>query len=131
MIRIDMCNNFGNHIDYFAATWIKPQLAALVKAAPDGLGWLHEIKFDGYRMHARLDAGRVNILTRKGNDWTAKYPAIAEDIARLPAKNVPGRRALRRPPGRPNRLQPDPECQRYRPERLAGFLSVRSPVPRW
>jgi DNA ligase D-like protein (predicted ligase) len=69
-------------------TWIKPQLAALIKTAPDGPDWLHEIKFDGYRMHARLDAGRVNILTRRGNDWTAKYLAIAEDIARLPAKNA-------------------------------------------
>jgi len=44
--------------------WVKPQLAALVKQAPDGRDWLHEIKLDGYRMHARLDAGRVNILTR-------------------------------------------------------------------
>jgi bifunctional non-homologous end joining protein LigD len=39
---------------------VKPQLAALVKEASDGADWLHEIKFDGYRMHARLDAGRAN-----------------------------------------------------------------------
>jgi bifunctional non-homologous end joining protein LigD len=44
--------------------WIKPQLSKLVEKAPDGTDWLHEIKFDGYRMHARLDAGRVQILTR-------------------------------------------------------------------
>ncbi len=69
-------------------TWIKPQLAALVKAAPDGENWLHEIKMDGYRIHARSDAGRVNILTRRGNDWTSKYPAIAADVARLPAKSA-------------------------------------------
>jgi bifunctional non-homologous end joining protein LigD len=68
--------------------WIKPQLAALVKQAPDGPDWLHELKLDGYRMHARLDAGRVNILTRRGNDWTEKYPTIAEAIARLPAQNA-------------------------------------------
>jgi DNA ligase D-like protein (predicted ligase) len=52
----------------------------------------------GYRMHARLhrsatqsgalDAGHVQILTRRGNDWTSKYPAVAEGIARLPAKNA-------------------------------------------
>ena len=48
-------------------TWVKAQLAALVKEAPDGPDWLHEIKLDGYRMHARLDAGRVQILTRRGN----------------------------------------------------------------
>jgi DNA ligase D-like protein (predicted ligase) len=69
-------------------TWIKPELAALVKTAPDGPGWLHEIKFDGYRMHARLDAGRVQILTRRGNDWTHKYPTIAEAVARLPAQSA-------------------------------------------
>lgn len=67
---------------------VKPQLAALVKTTPDGPDWLHEIKMDGYRMHARFDAGRVNILTRRGNDWTSKYPSIAEDITRLRAKNA-------------------------------------------
>jgi len=69
-------------------SWIKPQLAALVRQAPDGPDWLHEIKFDGYRMHARFDAGRVHILTRRGNDWTDKYPVIAKDLMRLPAKNA-------------------------------------------
>jgi bifunctional non-homologous end joining protein LigD len=52
----------------FPPTWIKPQLAKLVEKAPDGPDWLHELKLDGYRMHARLDAGRVQILTRRGND---------------------------------------------------------------
>ena len=68
--------------------WIKPQLAKLVEKAPDGPDWLHEIKFDGYRMHARLDRGRVQILTRRGNDWTDKYPAIARAIVGLPAQNA-------------------------------------------
>jgi DNA ligase D-like protein (predicted ligase) len=69
-------------------TWIKPQLAKLVERAPDGPEWAHEIKFDGYRMHTRLDAGRAQILTRRGNDWTDKYPAIANAIAGLPAQNA-------------------------------------------
>jgi len=69
-------------------TWIKSQLAKLVEKAPDGSDWLHEIKFDGYRMHTRLDAGRAQILTRRGNDWTKKYPAIARSIAGLPAQNA-------------------------------------------
>jgi ATP-dependent DNA ligase len=69
-------------------TLIKPQLAKPVEKAPDSPDWLHEIKFDGYRMHARLDAGRVQILTRRGNDWTDKYPAIAKSIAGLPARNA-------------------------------------------
>ena len=45
--------------------WTKPQLATLVEEAPDGPDWLHELKLDGYRMHARLDAGRVNILASR------------------------------------------------------------------
>ena len=69
-------------------TWVKPQLAALVKQAPDGPDWLHEIKLDGYRMHARLEASRVNILTRRGNDWIDKYPTVAKAIANLPARNA-------------------------------------------
>ena len=68
--------------------WIKPQLAKLVDEAPDGLDWLHELKLDGYRMHARLDAGRVQILTRRANDWTEKYPVIAKAVAGLPAQNA-------------------------------------------
>src|SRR5204862_1835590 len=64
--------------------WIKPELAALVKAAPKGTDWLHEMKLDGYRMHARLDAGHVQILTRRGNDWTAKYPTIVNALTKLP-----------------------------------------------
>src|SRR5271155_2861016 len=68
--------------------WIKPELAALVKKAPDGPDWLHEIKLDGYQMHARLNAGQVQILTRRANDWTAKYPSIAKAIAMLPAQNA-------------------------------------------
>ena len=63
-----------------------PELAALVKAAPDGPGWLHEIKLDGYRMHALIDAGRVNIITRRGNDWTDKYPTIARRSQRYRRK---------------------------------------------
>jgi ATP-dependent DNA ligase len=68
--------------------WIKPQLAKLVNEAPDGPDWLHEIKFDGYRMHAPIDAGRVQIVTRRGHDWTEKYPTIVKAIAGLSAHNA-------------------------------------------
>src|SRR5580704_6762114 len=68
--------------------FIKPQLAQLIKAPPEGDGWLHEIKLDGYRMHARLDGGRVQILTRRGLNWTAKYPTIAETISGVPTRNA-------------------------------------------
>jgi len=63
--------------------WIPPQLTQLVKQAPDGAEWLHEIKFDGYRMHARVEHGDVRLLTRTGLDWTEKYPTITEALRRL------------------------------------------------
>jgi bifunctional non-homologous end joining protein LigD len=56
--------------------------------APEGAPWLHELKYDGYRMHARLDHGAVKLLTRTGLDWTRKYPAIAEAVAALHARQA-------------------------------------------
>src|SRR5215831_13353588 len=67
---------------------VAPQLTQLVDAAPDGDGWLHELKYDGYRLHARLDRGAVKLLTRTGLDWTHKYPAIAKAVAELGARQA-------------------------------------------
>jgi ATP-dependent DNA ligase len=68
--------------------WIPPQLSKLVEKAPSGDRWVHEIKFDGYRMAARIDRGKVQLLTRTGLDWTAKYPATAAALAKLPVKTA-------------------------------------------
>jgi len=68
--------------------WVKPQLTKLVDEPPVGPDWLHEIKFDGYRVHARLDRGAIRLLTRTGLDWTHKYPAIALAVASLPARQA-------------------------------------------
>ena len=68
--------------------WIPPQLTQLVDEAPEGSGWLHAIKFDGYRMHARLDRGGVRLLMRTGLDWTHKYPAIAAAVTSLGARQA-------------------------------------------
>jgi DNA ligase D-like protein (predicted ligase) len=65
--------------------FIRPQLAKLVTEAPDGDRWAQELKFDGYRMHAWIDRGRVKLITaRSGLDWTSKYPATAEALKALP-----------------------------------------------
>jgi ATP-dependent DNA ligase len=53
--------------------WIKPQLTRLVDEAPAGDGWLHEIKFDDYRMHARIEGGQAKLLTRTGLDCAKSY----------------------------------------------------------
>jgi hypothetical protein len=69
--------------------FIRPQLAKLVAEAPEGERWAHELKFDGYRMHARIDRGRVQLITaRSGLDWTSKYPATAEALKTLPLARV-------------------------------------------
>lgn len=68
--------------------FIKPQLATRVDKPPPQDGWLHEIKFDGYRLHARLERGRVHILTRHGEDWTAKFKDLAHEIKDLPAEQA-------------------------------------------
>src|SRR5437764_3727902 len=68
--------------------WIAPQRIQLVDAAPQGDEWLHEIKFDCYRMHALLDRGAVRLLTRTGLDWTRKYPAIAAAVSALGARQA-------------------------------------------
>jgi DNA ligase D-like protein (predicted ligase) len=68
--------------------WIEPQLCKLAVRAPSGDGWVHEIKFDGYRMAARIDRGYVQLLTRSGLDWTEKYPETAKVLAKLPVTSA-------------------------------------------
>ncbi len=68
--------------------FIPPQLATLVDSAPAGPEWVFEIKYDGYRLEAQVEAGRVRLLTRRGNDWTAKFPDLATRLARLPVKSA-------------------------------------------
>lgn len=65
--------------------FVKPCLATLADKAPDSGNWIHEIKFDGYRLQARLDHGKVNLRTRNGLDWTKKFPALAKAVAALKA----------------------------------------------
>jgi bifunctional non-homologous end joining protein LigD len=55
------------------------QLATLVDAAPGGDGWVHEIKFDGYRVQVHLREGTAKVFTRRGNDWTNRCRKIATD----------------------------------------------------
>ena len=68
--------------------WVRPQLTQLVDPAPEGDQWLHEIKYDGYRMMARLDRGAARLLTRTGLDWTHKYPAIATAASSIGARQA-------------------------------------------
>jgi len=64
--------------------FVNPSLAMSVTAPPKGQGWIHEIKFDGYRMQARIEGGEVQLLTRKGLDWTHRFPPIVRRLKELP-----------------------------------------------
>jgi bifunctional non-homologous end joining protein LigD len=68
--------------------FVQPQLATLVSQAPAGEAWLHEMKYDGYRILARLHHGRVRLLSRNGRDWTNNFPTVAEAAKHLPAKQA-------------------------------------------
>jgi bifunctional non-homologous end joining protein LigD len=65
-----------------------PQLATLVKEPPSGDEWLHELKFDGYRMLCRIDRGRVTVWSRNGKDWTDKFQNVVEAVKSLKATSA-------------------------------------------
>jgi len=87
-----------------------PQLATLVDRPPSGDGWIYEVKFDGYRILARIDGEDVRLFTRNGNDWSSRLPALREavrslgiasgwldgEIVALDAKGRPDFQSLRR-----------------------------------
>src|ERR1700748_3210480 len=58
--------------------FVKPQLATLKMKAPPGASWIHEIKYDGYRVQIHLDRGNARVFTRNGHDWTNRFSRIAE-----------------------------------------------------
>lgn len=83
---------------------LKPQLATLVAQPPAGDNWLHEIKFDGYRIVATIAAGRVTLHSRNGKEWTARFPKVAEALRELPVKQaiLDGEIVVLRPDGTSN-----------------------------
>jgi bifunctional non-homologous end joining protein LigD len=63
--------------------WVAPQLATLAAEAPTGDDWFHEIKYDGYRILARIDASGVSLLTRNRKDWTDRFGVVASAVGSL------------------------------------------------
>ncbi|UGY16683.1 DNA ligase D [Bradyrhizobium septentrionale] len=70
--------------------FVPPQLCAAVESPPNGTGWCHEIKFDGYRVQLRVEDGEVDLKTRKALDWTDKFGAIAKEAGKLPDVLIDG-----------------------------------------
>jgi bifunctional non-homologous end joining protein LigD len=67
---------------------IHPQLAQLVETAPEGNEWVHEIKFDGYRILTKIDGKKITMFTRNENDWTDRFPHLAKELSQLPVKSA-------------------------------------------
>ena len=70
--------------------FVEPQLCKSLEKPPQGPGWAHEIKFDGYRMQLRTGAGKATLKTRKGLDWSGKFEAIVKAGAGFPDSIVDG-----------------------------------------
>jgi bifunctional non-homologous end joining protein LigD len=70
--------------------FVAPELCTPVTRPPSGARWVHEIKFDGYRIQMRVEDGKVTLKTRKGLDWTAKFGRIAEEAGDLPDALIDG-----------------------------------------
>ncbi len=65
--------------------FVSPQLATLVEVPPNGDQWLHELKFDGYRMICHLSRGKTRFWSRNQKDWTEKFPNVAKAMKSFPA----------------------------------------------
>src|SRR5712672_1881545 len=63
--------------------FIEPCLPSHADKPPSGPNWIHEIKHDGYRLMARRDTVGIRLITRRGNDWTQRYPLVVEAVNHL------------------------------------------------
>jgi bifunctional non-homologous end joining protein LigD len=68
--------------------FVPPQLATLTDKPPTGDGWLHELKFDGYRLLCHLEGRQVRFWTRNRKDWTAKFTGVGKAVKALPLKSA-------------------------------------------
>ena len=68
--------------------FISPCLPTLAARPPAGPGWVHEIKYDGYRLVARRRGERVRLFTRRASDWTHRFPWIREGMSKLAAQSA-------------------------------------------
>jgi bifunctional non-homologous end joining protein LigD len=68
--------------------FVPPQLATLVDAPPEGQDWLHELKFDGYRVMAAVGSGKAVVYTRSGLDWTDKFHGLVQPLVDLPCQSA-------------------------------------------
>lgn len=85
-----------------APDFVEPQLCKSVERPPAGVGWAHEIKFDGYRLQLRIEDGQARLRTRKGLDWTDRFVGVAEAAADLPDAVIDGEAVVLDEGGQPD-----------------------------
>jgi len=80
----------------------RPQLALLVDEPPEGDEWIHEVKYDGYRIGCAIEGGRATLWSRRGKDWTLEFPEVAAAALELPVRTalLDGEVAILLPDGR-------------------------------
>lgn len=102
----------------------RPQLATLTDRVPSGDDWLHEMKFDGYRILAFVDREEVRLVTRNGNDWTKKFPSVAAAVRELSLKHglLDGEVVILRPDGTPDFQRLQNSLKHGRKEQLTYYV---------
>src|SRR6202049_2056957 len=78
----------ANAANALPPNFIRPHLSLLVETPPSGPDWAHELKYDGYRIHARLVRGETKLMTRTGLDWTDRYAATGKAVSALAAESA-------------------------------------------
>ena len=78
----------GRRVPTKTPAFTEPQLCTLVDSVPTGSGWLHEVKYDGYRALIAIGGSKAKVFTRSGLDWTAKFQAIADAAAKLDVRSA-------------------------------------------
>jgi bifunctional non-homologous end joining protein LigD len=69
------------------ASFIEPCLPSPAEKPPSGSNWIHEIKHDGFRLMARRDPVGIRLITRRGNDWTTRFPLVLEAVNHLKVRS--------------------------------------------
>ena len=70
-----------------SSSFNEPCLPSAADRPPSGSNWIHEIKHDGYRLMARRDPVGIRLITRKGNDWTTRFPLVVEAVNHLEVRS--------------------------------------------
>src|SRR5215208_4754191 len=91
--------------------WVEPQLCSLVDDVPAGDGWLHEIKYDGWRMLGRVEAGTATLISRRSKPWSGEFPDVIAALEALRARSA----------------MVDGEVAAFLPDGRTSFLSLMDP----